>query len=254
MKERGTKSWVTVLVALMLIGFGTGGLIMALNKDTIHWNRGIQIGMRINEGKVVTREALADIAKNQTLKIVNSVGEVEVKNHSGNKVEVTYHGFETSTLEVTEGSNHVTIDAQVSPRNQTVNINGNKIRLVVKIPENFTGDLEVTNGVGEMTLVVGEHTRIDLNCGVGDVVFSPKVLETGAFNLSIGVGAMTVNLPKNADVFFTATTGVGNIKNRAKFDSYVEEGKIVSKSAEGTIGNGNARLKIKVGTGDLTLK
>lgn len=248
------KMTIAILLALTIIGFSVGTVILISNPGSVVFGqRGISLGTL---GRPETKTATIDLGIQSTITIVNSVGELIVDIHDGDKIEVVYEAFERSVLETNVVSNAIKIEGKITPRGSINNINTsvNPVKLTVLLPKTFNQSLTITNGVGKTILKVGEYLDFEAKTGVGEMEITPLAITSGSFGAEVGVGSLKIILPEGLDAKLTANAGLGNVSNRFTFDSEENNRRFVSHSFTGTVGQGSATITLKVGTGDISIR
>lgn len=248
------KQFIAILLALTIIGFGVGTIIVTLNPGSVTFaQRGISLS---SLGNSDTKTATLEIDQQSQITIVNSVGDLVVEIYDGDKIEVVYEAYEKSLLYVNKTNNQIKIEGKITPRGSINNFNtlNTPVLLKVLLPSNFNQKLSVKNGVGDSTLTIGDYTDFNAKVGVGDMRLVPRSITGGSFLADVGVGSIIISLPENLDARLTAHAGVGSVSNRFKFDSEESGDKFVSQSFKGTIGQGNANVTLKIGTGDISIR
>jgi len=115
---------------------------------------------------------------------------------------------------------------------------------------NATGSLALNTGNGTIT-VRKSRGSFGLNCGNGQVRFQGELTPGGKNNFTAGNGAVTAELTGTPSVALDL-----EIQQRGKI-SYSSAVNVSEKSEyhlKGTIGDGEAELTIRTGTGNITIK
>jgi hypothetical protein len=144
-----------------------------------------------------------------------------------------------------------------------------KMDLTVTIPSGV--DLHLTHGVGDCE-VAGVSGNVEVDLGVGDLVVRTERLSGGSVKTGVGdvqlrvaedgpddvldcqtgVGNLAIVLPASFEGEVDLATGVGTVSVSGVSDFSVERS-VVGGSARGRIGAGDARVRGRTGTGDLSL-
>jgi len=254
MRFRISTRLILTLLLITVLGFGIGTAIVAANPGTFSFNNGsFNLG---SLGGKETREATIELGTQDKITIVNSVGELNVELTDGENIEVVYKAYEKSELEIDESTNEIKIKGKISPKNTINGINSSKVpvELNIKLPKSYSDKLEIKNGVGETVLELGSYSDLNVDTGVGEMTITLESLEQGDITAEVGVGSLRFNVPDNSDVELEAKTGVGGIENRASFDSKESDTKFIAQSFKGLNGEGTAKVTLKVGTGDITIR
>lgn len=130
-----------------------------------------------------------------------------------------------------------------------------------------TGDVSIKNGVGDIRLKDMEATLIlnlgtgnitgtgitlkdmnSVNLGAGNVTLDANVDGAKQVNIDNGMGNVTLNLPKESKVSLNAGVGIGNISG-----SFINESKTFSGSIRGDYNGGGTDVRVKAGTGNVTI-
>lgn len=249
MRFNFSRKLILSLVLLVVLGFGIGTIILLANPATVTFNPS-------NLGGREVREATIDLGDVTKITIVNSVGELNVELVDSEEIEVVYEAYKKSVLNINEGRNSIKIEGKVSERGSFTNINISNVpvSLNIKLPRSFSDKLEIKNGVGESVLKLGSYSSLDVDAGVGEMKIYLESLVEGTVVAEVGVGALQFNLPDGADVDLRANTGVGEITNRANFDTKETGSKFIAQSFKGYSGEGSARVTLKVGTGEIVIR
>lgn len=253
MRFRINKKIILTLLVITIMGFGIGSLILFFNPSLVSFNNGIAFNSA-ELGNRDTKEATVELGSRSQITIINSVGNLNVELIDGNQIEIVYEAYEKSVLDINETNNSLKIEGKISNKNSTTGINTKPISLNIKLPRSFSDQLEIKNGVGKTTLNIGNYDKLNVDTGVGDIIIYPESLLQGTIVATVGVGSLVINLPNDADVDLQANTGIGNISNSASFGLKESNSKFISQSFKGYIGEGTAKVTLKVGTGDITIR
>jgi hypothetical protein len=269
------KSMVAVLLLLFL--FGTVSMLAcASSKDTrentfsVGSNPAVEV--EVGNGNVdlvlgTTGQIIvvAELQKPESVKYeVSQDGDsimVDAKTRDGSKADVTVTVPTNTEFILSTGNGDVSV---VGVQGSGILNSGDGLMKL----ERVTGDIIGNVGNGDITVsdVAGSFILNDgngniilsdakgsfiLSLGNGDITFQGELSPSGNSALSVGNGAVTVELTRSPSVALDL--------------EIEEEGKIrvgppatVSEESDyhfiGTIGDGEAALKVRTGTGDITIK
>lgn len=166
-------------------------------------------------------------------------GRLRLAAHEGNAHLQTGHGpvellESTGLFKISTGHGGVEI---VSVGGQ-VDLRTGHGRVGVSSPRSL--ELNVESDVGGVEVSGGSLKGIRVNIGKGDVNCSSQ-LETGAYELTTGMGAIEVSLSSNARARIEAQTGFGRVESAFP---------LVQVGRSGPMGVGGARMVGSLGEGD----
>ena len=115
--------------------------------------------------------------------------------------------------------------------------------------ENVEGSFDVHDGNGDIVLS-GASGSFDLYNGNGKIVFQGELIPGSENTFSIGNGPVTVELLGSPSVALDLETDDGEVKS----DLPVTVQEKTKHRLVGTIGEGEASLNVRAGSGDITIK
>ncbi|WP_350343021.1 DUF4097 family beta strand repeat-containing protein [Proteinivorax tanatarense] len=257
MQLNNTKLVVILLLGLMVIGFGVGGLMLALNSEHLmHGKFSSNINSESSHhslGERKIREDEINLNKNiNSIKIVNSVGDVNIEYYDGNDIKIVYNAYERSSLEVDKNTREIKIEGKVDKRDKSLSGNISNVELNIKVPASYDNDFKIKNGVGTINCYLSSYQYLEIKNGVGDInIYTENVGESFA---KLGVGSLKFVIPKQSELKVEAKTGVGSISNRFDFDYEDSNGKFISDRLNASIGDDKVRVILEVGTGDIKIR
>jgi hypothetical protein len=119
-------------------------------------------------------------------------------------------------------------------------------RWTIELPSRLAVSLD--HGVGDVS-IVGVDSGLEIDAGVGDVSVS---VERGDIMIDLGVGTAVVRAPAAAVKRATGAGGVGDVKLSVA-GRQVEGGGFISDAASWE-GDGDSRIEVSVGVGDVVIE
>lgn len=108
-------------------------------------------------------------------------------------------------------------------------------------------------GSGRLTLADARASSISVNVGVGKAQL--MLLHGGPVTAHVELGEMTVGLPMGASYRMEADVGMGDLHvGRFRYLQLGKEKGLFSKRVHALLGDGDAKLKLHVGIGNLTIR
>lgn len=156
------------------------------------------------------------------------------------------------TSTVKKGTNFITVEQKP----QILSFNRSKLESTwdMRLNNDIPIDLDVDMGVSDATMDLKglQLNKLKIDSGVSDstIDLSGEWKNSFSANINLGVGDMTILLPKKTGVKVTVSTGIG----RADMKDFIAQGKgvYVNEAYE----NADVKIEIKadVGIGNLTIK
>lgn len=174
--------------------------------------------------------------KNKTLKIKENNKVLHVNNYKGNVLITIPKGIRLEELDIDAGAGKFKIE----------NIEVNKFEI-----DHGAGTLEISNsifyktdidgGAGMINIDSSTLNNLDMDTGVGSVEIEASI--TGNSEIECGVGEINMTLLGNENEYSISTEkGIGSIKIKGE-----------SQNNNSTYGNGNNRIKVEGGVGNIAV-
>lgn len=221
-------------------------------KKIFHGGRGKRIKVRgKGDGLELWADLTIEVPRGGKLGAVQRVGRIDAADVTGNLVLDTSSGNVAARgiqgdVGVDTGSGDVKLE----------NIEGGRV-----VADTGSGDVAVLNvecerlavdtGSGDVSAKGIRTGRVVLDTGSGDVWLQPVRLDSGEFMVDTGSGDVTLVLPDGASARISADTGSGRVDNRVS-------GAMVRTATRDeldmTVGDGEAKVSLDVGSGSIVIK
>lgn len=205
----------------------------------------------INKSIILSDENKIDISAN--------FGQINIEGYDGNEVIMTgKSNLNVDEINISKNGDTITItDGNNLSNTDLFKANNVDVELLIKIPNDFTGDiylgygtaevevknltfnnLDIEGGAGQLTIDDILFNKLDFSSGVGqsDINLLRKCGDiyidggVGEVNLSLeevggnltyngGVGSAKIRIPENAPVYFNTESGIGKTSITAKTSS-----------------------------------
>ncbi|MFC1994350.1 DUF4097 domain-containing protein [Chloroflexota bacterium] len=185
---------------------------------------------------------------------------VNVKTRSNSRADVTVTLPTNTEFVLSTGNGDINVadvqaPGQMSSGNGSLTLTGGKGDITGNLGN---GDINIRDVMGSFIfnagngkIVLTEVTGVFiLNAGNGDVEFKGKLTSDGDNNFSVGNGSITAELIGSPSVILDLETDDGVIKVNLPV-TISEQSKY---RLAGTIGDGEANLTVRTGSGDITVK
>jgi hypothetical protein len=202
----------------------------------------------------------ADAGSIQTLSLESGIGDVQMTGDEASNaisVEVVLtprrgglfssmraaeHEVEAASLKLDtrDGTLHVTIDPPADEERRF------EERWTIELPSRLAINLD--HGVGDVS-IVGTESGIEIDAGVGDVLIDA---ERGDIVVDLGVGTAVVRAPAGSVSHASGAGGVGDVK-LSVLGEQIEGGGFIS-DASSWDGDGESRIEVSVGVGDVVIE
>jgi lia operon protein LiaG len=222
---------------------GDGNGLEAHADITVRVPDGQRIALFLGVGKIEASNVNGDIsldAASGDIRMTSVGGQLHVDTGSGN-VEAT---TATGTLNIDTGSGDVRVTTfkgtALDIETGSGNVDGNQIE---------SPRLDIETGSGNITVAGTKSTDLELSAGSGDVEVTLET-DVNSLDAETGSGNVTLRIPEAAGAELSLETGSGDFQ--VDFPVQLirkEEGKLIAK-----MGDGQGRIDIETGSGDVTLK
>lgn len=173
------------------------------------------------------------------VRVSGVAGDVTVDNVSG---DITTDGTSGSlSLSTVEGE----IDVRGARGSVTAHSRGDDVRLT-----DVTGDVDVASGDGDLSLENVTASSLRAETLDGDVSFSGPLVDRGTYWISVHDGDATLVVPGDAGAAFSVSTFDGELTSDFPVTLQGYKGGGVF---DFTLGNGSARVEVKVFDGEIRL-
>lgn len=180
-----------------------------------------------NNSKSNKTYEVKDINKNVKLENENKIdisigfGKINIVGYDGNEVIVTGKtnlnvdeininiNKEGNSIEISDGNDLSNIDLFKS--------NNIDVKLMIKIPNNYSGDINLSYGAAEVELSNIDCNNLNIDGGAGELTINDIFFNKLDFNAGVGgnliyeggVGSAKIKIPENSPVYFNTDSGIG---------------------------------------------
>lgn len=205
------------------------------------WGDEIEIDVPVNATiNIKGQETETSIDTVRRANVKNIGGDISLRNVADGIVASTYRGG--LTVENSKGG--------IVLESTTGNI------LVFEAGPSEIGDIfKAKTNSGTISLQRVEHRQIEVNSISGSVMFNGTILSGGSYGFSTSNGAIRLTLPQTSSCTISASYGFGSFNSELPIKILTEnihEGPV--KSIVGTIGTGDATLKLTTNNGSISIK
>ena len=222
---------------------GDGDGLEAHADVTIRVPDGQRIAVFLGVGKIQASNVNGDIrldAASGDIRMTSVGGQLHVDTGSGN-VEAT---AASGTLNIDTGSGDVRVTTFKGTVLKIDTGSGNVDASQLESPR-----LAIETGSGNITVAGARATDLELSAGSGDIDLALET-DVTSLNAETGSGNITLRVPEAVGAELSLETGSGEFQ--VDFPVQLirkEEGKLLAK-----LGDGQGRIDIETGSGDVTLK
>lgn len=226
-----------------------GGLIVILG---IYGYERFIVSMKGNEATVKK-----DNAKSLAVKARFGAGDLTIRGGADEWMEADFDykhkkNAPKVTSSVKKGTNSITVEQKP----QILSFNRSKLESTwdMRLNNDIPIDLDVDMGVSDATLDLKglQLNKLKIDSGVSDstIDLSGDWKNSFSANINLGVGNMTILLPKKTGVKLKVSTGIGQVEMKG-FTS-IDKGIYINEAYE----NSDVKIEIKadLGIGNLTVK
>jgi hypothetical protein len=222
---------------------GDGSGLEAHADITVRVPDGQRIAVNLGVGKIQASNVNGDIsldAASGDIRMTSVGGQLHVDTGSGNVEATTASG----TLKIDTGSGDVSVTTFKGTALDIETGSGNVDGSQIESPR-----LDIETGSGNITVASTKSTDLELSAGSGDVELTLET-DVNSLNAETGSGNVTLRIPEAVGAELSLETGSGDFQ--VDFPVQLirkEEGKLIAK-----MGDGQGRIDIETGSGDVRLK
>jgi len=193
-----------------------------------------KVSQGVNQSVALNLEKKAALTGIVKVEVQVGSADVEITRSEGKELvaQVTGDGPKGTTLEVNQEGENLTIRVETHGDGMRFDFgdSAKPMRLNVKLPAVFAGDLALKSGSGDITAGQLEVARLDVNVGSGDVMMIE--VKAKATEAKTGSGDLELNKVSSGELKLSAGSG----------DIFV--GELIAKSAEARTGSGDVTIQL----------
>ena len=222
---------------------GDGDGLEAHADITVRVPEGQRIAVFLGVGKIEASNVNGDIsldAASGDIRMTSVGGQLHVDTGSGNVEATTASG----TLNIDTGSGDVRVTTFKGTVLEVETGSGNVQGSQIESPR-----LDIETGSGNITIAGAKSSDLELSAGSGDVEVTLET-DVNSLDAETGSGDVTLRIPEAVGAELSLETGSGEFQ--VDFPVQLirkEEGKLIAK-----VGDGQGRIDIETGSGDVTLR